>query len=92
MEKTRSKREELLPYGMLLTRLFKHIVSISPELAFDHYLAHDRAIHPLAPRVLIMSSKNASGIVQEKDLVSKFYSSSPSPFHPSSYSFYWDIS
>ncbi|GJU09580.1 retrovirus-related pol polyprotein from transposon TNT 1-94 [Tanacetum coccineum] len=30
-------------------RLFKYIVSISPELAFDHYLAHDRAMHPLAP-------------------------------------------
>ncbi|GJX79042.1 hypothetical protein Tco_0327191 [Tanacetum coccineum] len=49
MEKTRSKPKELLPYGMLLTRLFKHIVSISPELAFDHNLAHDRAMHPLAP-------------------------------------------
>ncbi|GKA31380.1 hypothetical protein Tco_0717685 [Tanacetum coccineum] len=30
-------------------RLFKHVVSISPELAFDHYLSHDRAMHPLAP-------------------------------------------
>ncbi|GJS91986.1 hypothetical protein Tco_0774622 [Tanacetum coccineum] len=49
MEKTRSKPKELLPYGMLLTRLFKLIVSISPELSFDHYLAHDRAMHPLAP-------------------------------------------
>ncbi|GJU15420.1 hypothetical protein Tco_1143386 [Tanacetum coccineum] len=49
MEKTRRKPKELLPYGMLLTRLFKHIVSISPELAFDHYLAHDQAMHPLAP-------------------------------------------
>ncbi|GJY72973.1 hypothetical protein Tco_0477404 [Tanacetum coccineum] len=49
MEKTRSKPKERVPYGMLLTRLFKHIVSISPELAFDHYLAHDRAMHPLAP-------------------------------------------
>ncbi|GJT43787.1 retrovirus-related pol polyprotein from transposon TNT 1-94 [Tanacetum coccineum] len=25
------------------------VVSISPELALDHYLAHDRAMHPLAP-------------------------------------------
>ncbi|GKD45086.1 hypothetical protein Tco_1269731 [Tanacetum coccineum] len=30
-------------------RLFKHVVSVSPELAFDHYLSHDRAMHPLAP-------------------------------------------
>ncbi|GJT54486.1 hypothetical protein Tco_0989540 [Tanacetum coccineum] len=49
MEKTRFKPKELLPYGMLLTRLFKHVVSVSPELAFDHYLSHDRAMHPLAP-------------------------------------------
>nr|GEU67407.1 hypothetical protein [Tanacetum cinerariifolium] len=49
MEKTRFKPKDLLPHGTLLTRLFKHVVSISPELAFDHYLSHDRAMHPLAP-------------------------------------------
>ncbi|GJX27998.1 hypothetical protein Tco_0236077 [Tanacetum coccineum] len=49
MEKTKSKPKELLPYGMLLTRLFKHVVSISPELVFDHYLSYDRVICPLAP-------------------------------------------
>ncbi|GKD14313.1 hypothetical protein Tco_1198720 [Tanacetum coccineum] len=49
MEKTRNKPKELLPYGMLLTRLFKHVVSVSPELAFDRYLSHDQAMHPLAP-------------------------------------------
>ncbi|GJY62039.1 hypothetical protein Tco_0462696 [Tanacetum coccineum] len=31
MEKTRFKPKELLPYGMLLIRLFKHVVSVSPE-------------------------------------------------------------
>ncbi|GJZ00124.1 hypothetical protein Tco_0517553 [Tanacetum coccineum] len=49
MEKTRNKPKELLPYGMLLTRLFKHVMSISPELAFDHFLSHDQAMYPLAP-------------------------------------------
>ncbi|GJV68003.1 hypothetical protein Tco_1483512 [Tanacetum coccineum] len=49
MEKARFKPKALLPYGMLLTRLFKHVVSVSPELAFDLYLSHDRAMHPLAP-------------------------------------------
>ncbi|GJU67057.1 hypothetical protein Tco_1253316 [Tanacetum coccineum] len=49
MEKTRFKPKKLLPYGILLTRLFKHVVSVSPELAFDHNLSHDRAMHPLAP-------------------------------------------
>ncbi|GJW05580.1 hypothetical protein Tco_1564436 [Tanacetum coccineum] len=49
MEKTQNKPKELLPYGMLLTRLFKHIVSVFPELAIDHYLSHDRVMHPFAP-------------------------------------------
>nr|GEV47478.1 copia protein [Tanacetum cinerariifolium] len=49
MEKTQNKPKELLPYGMLLTRLFKHVVSVSYELALDHYLSHDRAMYPLAP-------------------------------------------
>nr|GEU92571.1 RNA-directed DNA polymerase, eukaryota [Tanacetum cinerariifolium] len=49
MEKTRNKPKELLPYGMLLTRFFKYVVSVSPRLVFDHYISHDRAVHPLAP-------------------------------------------
>ncbi|GJZ50404.1 hypothetical protein Tco_0604594 [Tanacetum coccineum] len=49
MEKTRNKPNELLPYGMLLTRLFKHVVLVSPELAIDHYLSHDQVMHLLAP-------------------------------------------
>ncbi|GJT83668.1 hypothetical protein Tco_1058010 [Tanacetum coccineum] len=49
MEKTRSKPKELLPYRMLLTRLFKHVVSVFPELEIDRYISHDRVMHPLAP-------------------------------------------
>ncbi|GJR94464.1 hypothetical protein Tco_0266638 [Tanacetum coccineum] len=49
MEKTRNKPKELLPLGMLLTRLFKHVVSVSLELEFDHFISHDRAMYPLAP-------------------------------------------
>ncbi|GJX32290.1 hypothetical protein Tco_0242145 [Tanacetum coccineum] len=48
MEKTQNKPKKLLPYGMLLTRLFKHVMSVSPELAFDHFLSHDRAMYLLA--------------------------------------------
>nr|GEW69530.1 pentatricopeptide repeat-containing protein [Tanacetum cinerariifolium] len=49
MEKTRNKPMELLPYGMLLTRLFKPVVLVFPELAIDHYLSHDRVMHPFTP-------------------------------------------
>nr|GEU85112.1 hypothetical protein [Tanacetum cinerariifolium] len=34
---------------MLLTRLFKHVVSVFHELAINHYLLHDRVMHPFAP-------------------------------------------
>ncbi|GJV14823.1 hypothetical protein Tco_1360146 [Tanacetum coccineum] len=49
MEMTQSKPKELLPYGIRLTRLFKHVVSIFPELEIDHYISHDRVMHPVAP-------------------------------------------
>nr|GEU58298.1 retrovirus-related Pol polyprotein from transposon TNT 1-94 [Tanacetum cinerariifolium] len=49
MEKSQKKPMKLLPYGMLLNRLFKHVVSVFPKLAIDHYLSHDRVMHPLAP-------------------------------------------
>ncbi|GJU40847.1 retrovirus-related pol polyprotein from transposon TNT 1-94 [Tanacetum coccineum] len=38
-----------LPYGMLLTRLFNHIMSNFPELSNDRYILYDRVMYPLAP-------------------------------------------
>ncbi|GKA77828.1 hypothetical protein Tco_0784365 [Tanacetum coccineum] len=49
MERTRNKHKELLPYGMLLTRLFNHVVSNFPELAIDRYILYDRVMHPISP-------------------------------------------
>nr|GEY52801.1 hypothetical protein [Tanacetum cinerariifolium] len=34
---------------MLLSRLFKHAMSVFPELAIDRYLSFYRVTHPLAP-------------------------------------------
>ncbi|GJZ37347.1 hypothetical protein Tco_0583538 [Tanacetum coccineum] len=82
MEKTRNKPNELLPYGMLLTRLFKHIVSVSPELAFDHYLSHDRAMHPLAPHY---ERKTRADQGKKRPRESNASSSSTTQNHPSSY-------
>nr|GEZ68037.1 pentatricopeptide repeat-containing protein [Tanacetum cinerariifolium]GEZ68038.1 pentatricopeptide repeat-containing protein [Tanacetum cinerariifolium] len=48
MEKTQ-KTKELLPYGMPLSRLFKHVVSIFPELAIVKYPLFDHVMHLLAP-------------------------------------------
>ncbi|GJW00456.1 hypothetical protein Tco_1555707 [Tanacetum coccineum] len=81
MEKTRFKPKELLPYGMLLTRLFKHVVSVSPELAFDHYLSHDRAMHPLAPHY---ERKTRADRGKKRPRESNASSSSSTLNHPSS--------
>ncbi|GKA24776.1 hypothetical protein Tco_0710809 [Tanacetum coccineum] len=81
MEKTRSKPKELLTLRMLLTRLFNHIMSISPELAFSHYLAHDRAMHPLAPHY---ERKTRADQGKKRPRESNASSSSTTQNHPSS--------
>ncbi|GJU41015.1 hypothetical protein Tco_1193972 [Tanacetum coccineum] len=37
----------ILPYDMLLTRLFKYVMSKSPELSNDRYVLYDHAMYPL---------------------------------------------
>ncbi|GJT38793.1 hypothetical protein Tco_0938658 [Tanacetum coccineum] len=81
MEKTRNKPKELLPYGMLLTRLFKHVVSIFPELEIDHYLSYDRVMHPLAPHY---ERKTQSDHGKKRPRDSNASSSSTTLNHPSS--------
>ncbi|GJS96500.1 hypothetical protein Tco_0803468 [Tanacetum coccineum] len=82
MEKTRFKPKELLSYGMLLTRLFKYVVSVSPELSFDHYLSHDRAMHPLAPHY---EQKTRADRGKKRPRGSNASSSSTTQNHPSSF-------
>ncbi|GJT76501.1 hypothetical protein Tco_1043226 [Tanacetum coccineum] len=81
MEKTRFKPKELLPYGMLLTRLFKYVVSVSLELAFDRYLSHNRAMHPLAPHY---ERKTRADRGKKRPRESNASSSSTTQNHPSS--------
>ncbi|GJW59611.1 hypothetical protein Tco_0108946 [Tanacetum coccineum] len=81
MEKTRSKPKELIPYGMLLTRLFKHVMSIFPELAIDLYISHDRAMHPLAPHY---EQKTRSDHGKKRPRKLNASSSSTTLNHPSS--------
>ncbi|GJV16235.1 ribonuclease H-like domain-containing protein [Tanacetum coccineum] len=81
MEKTRNKPKELLPYGMILTRLFKHVVSIFPELEIDHYISYDRVMHPLAPHY---ERKTRSDHGKKRPRDSNASSSSTTLNHPSS--------
>nr|GEW19805.1 reverse transcriptase domain-containing protein [Tanacetum cinerariifolium] len=82
MEKTQSKPKELLHYGMLLTRLFKHVVSVFPKLAIDHYLLFDRVMHPFAPHY---EWKTRSNHGKKRPRESNASSSSTTPNHLSSY-------
>ncbi|GKD80499.1 hypothetical protein Tco_1347338, partial [Tanacetum coccineum] len=81
MEKTRSKPKELFPYGMLLTRLFKHVVSVFLELAIDHYISHYRVMHPLAPHYDLKTRSNHGKKIPRESNAS---SSSTTLNHPSS--------
>ncbi|GKA93915.1 hypothetical protein Tco_0815901 [Tanacetum coccineum] len=81
MEKTRSKPKELLPYGMLLSRLFKHVVFVFPELAINNYLSFDRVMHPLAPHY---ERKMRSDHGKKRPRESNASSSSTTQNHPSS--------
>nr|GEZ31273.1 copia protein [Tanacetum cinerariifolium] len=82
MEKTRNKPKELLPYGILLTRLFKHVASISLELAIDHYLSHDQAMHPLAPHYE-RKTRSDHGKKRPRESNTSSSSSSTTQNHPS---------
>ncbi|GJQ89500.1 hypothetical protein Tco_0000639 [Tanacetum coccineum] len=82
MEKTQNKPKELLPYEMLLTRLFKHVVSIFPELAIDHYISYDRVMHLLAPHY---ERKTRSDHGKKRPHDSNASSSSTTLNHPSSF-------
>ncbi|GJS73672.1 hypothetical protein Tco_0706513 [Tanacetum coccineum] len=66
MEKIQNKPKELLPYGMLLTRLFKHVVPCDSAISSSTTLNHQSSSRPL------------DDIVDENDEES-FYSNSSSP-------------
>ncbi|GKA83588.1 hypothetical protein Tco_0805183, partial [Tanacetum coccineum] len=51
MEWVTKQKRLLLPYGMLLTRLFKFIIRETPELKNESYVLYDRVMTPLAAQL-----------------------------------------
>ncbi|GKE21498.1 hypothetical protein Tco_1433010 [Tanacetum coccineum] len=51
MEWVTKQARLILPYGMLLTRLFKFIMDEYPELSNDSYVLYDRVMNPLAAQL-----------------------------------------
>ncbi|GKC81059.1 hypothetical protein Tco_1136776 [Tanacetum coccineum] len=47
MEFVTKQARLILPYGMLLTRLFEHVVSKNLELSNHHYVLYDRVMYLL---------------------------------------------
>ncbi|GJX37046.1 hypothetical protein Tco_0250349 [Tanacetum coccineum] len=47
MEWVTKQSRLILPYGMLLTRLFKFVMSESPELLNESYVLYDRVMNPI---------------------------------------------
>ncbi|GKE01104.1 hypothetical protein Tco_1389087 [Tanacetum coccineum] len=47
MEFVTKQARLILPYGMLLTRLFKYVMGESPELFNESYVLYDRVMYPL---------------------------------------------
>ncbi|GKA02100.1 hypothetical protein Tco_0674765 [Tanacetum coccineum] len=46
MEFVTKQARLILPYGMLLTRLFKYVIGESPELFNESYVLYDRVMYP----------------------------------------------
>ncbi|GJV11656.1 hypothetical protein Tco_1353197 [Tanacetum coccineum] len=63
------------------TPLFKYVVSVSHELAFDQYLSHDPAMHPIAP---YFERKTRSDRGKKRPCEQNASSSSTVQNHPSS--------
>ncbi|GJY10437.1 hypothetical protein Tco_0378622 [Tanacetum coccineum] len=47
MELVTKQPQLIMPYDMLLTRLFKHVMTISHRVLDDYYDLHDRVMYPL---------------------------------------------
>ncbi|GKD98239.1 hypothetical protein Tco_1382136, partial [Tanacetum coccineum] len=81
MESIRNTPKAILPYGMLLTRLFTHIVSNLPKSSNDRYILCDHVMHPFAPHY---EQKTRSDHGMKRYLSSNPSSSSNVLDHPSS--------
>ncbi|GKB01964.1 hypothetical protein Tco_0830008 [Tanacetum coccineum] len=71
----------ILPYGMLLTRLFKYVISINPELSNVRYVVYDRVMYPLAAQQVRKTRKDYGMKRGRHSTSSSFTSGQPSFSH-----------
>ncbi|GJS13048.1 hypothetical protein Tco_0407520, partial [Tanacetum coccineum] len=65
MEWVTKQSRLILPYGMLLTHLFKFIIDENPELNNESYVLYHRVMNPLADR----QERKLEGIVAREEVV-----------------------
>nr|GEV78693.1 reverse transcriptase domain-containing protein [Tanacetum cinerariifolium] len=68
----------ILPYGMLLTRLFKFVMSKSPELVNESYVLYDRVMNPHTAQ----QEERLKRIVAREEVVTPLLLPPPSINHP----------
>ncbi|GJU23823.1 hypothetical protein Tco_1157165 [Tanacetum coccineum] len=78
MEWVTKQARLILPYGMLLIRLFDFIISENPKLLNESYVLYDRVMTPLATQL----ERNQEGIVTRDEVVIPLLLLPPSINHP----------
>ncbi|GKC98626.1 hypothetical protein Tco_1168901 [Tanacetum coccineum] len=67
----------ILPYGMLLTRMFNHVMSENPELSNHLYVLYNRVMYPLAAQ-----QERKTRIMAREEVVPPLLPHPPSVNHP----------
>ncbi|GJZ77415.1 hypothetical protein Tco_0642087 [Tanacetum coccineum] len=70
-----------MPYGMLLTRLFKHVMSISHGVLKDYYNLHEHVMYPLTAQQERNTRKDYGTKRGRHSTSSSSAFSQPSPSH-----------
>ncbi|GJV09683.1 hypothetical protein Tco_1351224 [Tanacetum coccineum] len=81
MEFVTKQARLILPYGMLLTRLFDHVISENPELSNDRFVLYDHVMYPLTAQ---QERKTRKDYGTKRGRPSTFASSSSTFGQPSS--------
>ncbi|GJT77149.1 hypothetical protein Tco_1043874 [Tanacetum coccineum] len=81
MEFVTKQARLILPYGMLLTRLFNHVMSESQELSNDHYF-YDRVMYPLTAQQERKTQKDYGTRRGRSSTLSSSAFGQPSSSHP----------
>nr|GEX64672.1 uncharacterized mitochondrial protein AtMg00810-like [Tanacetum cinerariifolium] len=72
----------ILPYGMLLTQLFKYVMSESPKLSSDRYVLCDRIMYPLTAQEERKTQKDYGTRRGRSFTSSSSAFGQPSSYHP----------